>query len=251
VKHRDVRDRLGDYLEGALPLEDRALLDAHLDACDGCASELEDLRTTVRLLRALSAIDEPADVTAAVMRRLAEGEGQPTLWTRVLDSLDAWARPQTLVAVAVGAAALAGVVIFRPDGMPRPMRPSEPQLHVVEQAATRPLRAALPSPILLERALGTARAPEPPEAEQSADAQARPFVIVRAPRMPFHLPMPRGFAGSAFADPDAFADVEVLAHGLRQPHTAADLYTQLMEQRAMEQALQEQTAEPASFPSGR
>ena len=45
-----------DYLEGTLPAEERARMDAHLAECDGCAGYLEDLR---RLVGTLAATPEP------------------------------------------------------------------------------------------------------------------------------------------------------------------------------------------------
>ena len=38
-----------DYLEGALPEPDRARLEVHLAACEGCTRYLEQIRTTIRL----------------------------------------------------------------------------------------------------------------------------------------------------------------------------------------------------------
>ena len=49
VTCRDVVELLTDYLDDAIPAPDRARLDAHLDACDGCAAALEQLRETIRV----------------------------------------------------------------------------------------------------------------------------------------------------------------------------------------------------------
>jgi anti-sigma factor RsiW len=38
-----------EYLEGALPAPDRALVESHLDTCDGCRAYLDELRTTIEL----------------------------------------------------------------------------------------------------------------------------------------------------------------------------------------------------------
>ena len=46
---REVVEILGDYLEGAMPSEDRVRLEEHLADCDGCAAYLEQLRVTIRL----------------------------------------------------------------------------------------------------------------------------------------------------------------------------------------------------------
>jgi anti-sigma factor RsiW len=38
-----------DYLEGRLPQWDRFQFERHIAGCDGCASYLEQMRTTIRL----------------------------------------------------------------------------------------------------------------------------------------------------------------------------------------------------------
>jgi len=46
---REVVEILGDYLEGAMAPQERVRLEGHLADCEGCATYLEQLRTTVRL----------------------------------------------------------------------------------------------------------------------------------------------------------------------------------------------------------
>jgi anti-sigma factor RsiW len=46
---REVVEVLGGYLEGAMAPGDRARLEGHLADCEGCAADLEQLRTTIRL----------------------------------------------------------------------------------------------------------------------------------------------------------------------------------------------------------
>ncbi|HBZ72368.1 MAG TPA: hypothetical protein DEP35_22585 [Deltaproteobacteria bacterium] len=106
MKHGEVSDRLGPYLEGDLPLQQRALVDAHLDACPSCAEELKELRATIGLLRSLPEIEAPTNLASRVMARVQEGEGQPTAWTRLLDIL-LRSRPLALGAAAAGAVVLA------------------------------------------------------------------------------------------------------------------------------------------------
>ena len=37
------------YLEGVLPLDERARFDEHLAVCEGCSAYLEEMRTTIEL----------------------------------------------------------------------------------------------------------------------------------------------------------------------------------------------------------
>ncbi|HKE99711.1 MAG TPA: zf-HC2 domain-containing protein [Actinomycetes bacterium] len=46
---KEVVELLGDYLEGALPGEERERVESHLAGCEACSTYLEQLRTTIRL----------------------------------------------------------------------------------------------------------------------------------------------------------------------------------------------------------
>jgi anti-sigma factor RsiW len=46
---RDVIDLLTDYVEDALPAQERRRVEAHLATCDGCTTYLEQMRETIRL----------------------------------------------------------------------------------------------------------------------------------------------------------------------------------------------------------
>jgi len=46
---REVIDLLTDYVEDALPTQERRRVEAHLATCDGCTTYLEQVRKTIRL----------------------------------------------------------------------------------------------------------------------------------------------------------------------------------------------------------
>jgi anti-sigma factor RsiW len=46
---RELVELVTDYLEGALPDEERARFEAHLVECDGCAAYLAQMRDTLRI----------------------------------------------------------------------------------------------------------------------------------------------------------------------------------------------------------
>lgn len=225
MKHDHVRDRLGDYLEGALPLRDRALVDSHLDGCERCLGELGDLRATVRMLRALSAVDEPIDVTAAVMRRIAAGEAEPTWWQRLVDVVDVWARPRALVAVAVGASALAGVLIFEPERLAGDLalQPEPPRGDAV---AASPLRPAA----FFERAPGALRASDLAAPDRSQATDSRGLSGTRVLGLPPHVELPL-LEGDPMLEARTFA--ELRRRGLVNPRvqSKADLFSDFMRER--------------------
>ena len=53
---------LMDYLEGVLPPEVNAALEAHVAGCERCAAFVASYRETPRILRSATAIDLPPDV---------------------------------------------------------------------------------------------------------------------------------------------------------------------------------------------
>lgn len=53
---REFVELVTDYLEGALPDDERRRFEAHLDECDGCSGYLEDMR---RLIGSLNETPEP------------------------------------------------------------------------------------------------------------------------------------------------------------------------------------------------
>ena len=59
---QDLTEVLTEYLEGALPSEDRARLEAHLAICEGCVTYLTQMRQTIATMREL----DPAHVEATV-----------------------------------------------------------------------------------------------------------------------------------------------------------------------------------------
>ena len=45
---RELVELVTPYLEGALPADERALVDQHLASCDGCQAYLQQMRLTIR-----------------------------------------------------------------------------------------------------------------------------------------------------------------------------------------------------------
>ena len=53
---------LMDYLEGVLPPEMNAALDAHVAGCERCTAFVASYRETPRILRTATAVEIPADI---------------------------------------------------------------------------------------------------------------------------------------------------------------------------------------------
>jgi hypothetical protein len=112
VKHADLKRHLAAYLEGELPIGERALVDAHLDDCSVCAAEVEEMLQTIRLVRRLPEPETPAMISANVMRRIRAGETQLGFFGRVGRVLSSVLEPGfVLPASAIAAAALVVAVV--------------------------------------------------------------------------------------------------------------------------------------------
>jgi hypothetical protein len=103
VKHSEIRDRLSEYLERELPAAERAQIGAHLESCGDCDRELNELSATVSLLRGLPEPALPPGIGAAVMQRIAQGEGREA---RVHVLFRRIAEPRFAAALAAGVAGL-------------------------------------------------------------------------------------------------------------------------------------------------
>jgi anti-sigma factor RsiW len=57
----EVVELITDYLEEALPPEDRRRVEQHLATCDGCTAYLEQMRETIRLTGMLTEEQIPED----------------------------------------------------------------------------------------------------------------------------------------------------------------------------------------------
>src|SRR5271170_4898929 len=83
--HDPVLERLEDYLRGSvskIPKE----VQAHLDGCGDCASELRLYEMQAEVLRALRSVDEVeprAGFYARVMDRI-ETDGRSSIWSALL-----------------------------------------------------------------------------------------------------------------------------------------------------------------------
>jgi hypothetical protein len=101
-----ARSHLGDHLEGDLDLRSRSKVDEHLGRCTSCADELNELRSTVGLLRSLPTPQPPAELAGEIMRRIEAGEGRSRQAPAVIRGLFG---PRVAAALAAG---LAGFAVF-------------------------------------------------------------------------------------------------------------------------------------------
>jgi anti-sigma factor RsiW len=63
----EVVELVTDYLENALPPEERDRVEAHLSGCDGCTRYVEQMRKTIRLTGQLTEEQIPAQQKEALL----------------------------------------------------------------------------------------------------------------------------------------------------------------------------------------
>ncbi len=61
---RELVELVTEYLEGALPPDERLRFEAHVAACEGCERYVEQIRTTVTLTREVRALEERPEISA-------------------------------------------------------------------------------------------------------------------------------------------------------------------------------------------
>jgi len=77
LSHDAWTDRLSDYLDGAMSVDERGAFEAHLAACDECARALESLREIVARARSLPDRAPERDLWPEILSRLADGPAAP------------------------------------------------------------------------------------------------------------------------------------------------------------------------------
>ncbi len=173
MNHAEARSHMPDYLEGDLDLTRCALLDAHLDACEGCSQDFAEMRGTIALLRGLPDPEPPPFMAERVMARIQGGEGHRTVGDHLREFFGALATPQiALPATALGVGLLMATGVVDPttiswEGFGE--RPSEAlqQVTRADGGGQRQLASAWPPP-----------------------------AVARAPKVRIHLPAPTSASAS-------------------------------------------------------
>jgi predicted anti-sigma-YlaC factor YlaD len=72
---QDFVELATDYLEGALGVDQRLVVELHLATCSPCVDYLDQLRTTLRLMGELRESDVPAPVMESLVAAFRELKG--------------------------------------------------------------------------------------------------------------------------------------------------------------------------------
>jgi Putative zinc-finger len=178
----DAREWLSDLLDDALASEARAQVEAHLAGCAECRRELERLRATVSLLRAVERPLAPAGFVDRVLEA-----ARPAPWYRRLLDWLAGVRLLRFPVEAVAVVLVASLAVYVFQGTPalrRAARPEISQDHLTGSSLSTEARTAAP-PGVLDAGPNTER-------EQTKGSAQVPSESLRlpAPVPPTVQPMP-------------------------------------------------------------
>ena len=76
-----VRERLSDYIDGALPSGEREAVRSHLEECADCRADYVELRATQKLMQNLPSVPAPRAFT--LTPEMAGQVRKPSLWERL------------------------------------------------------------------------------------------------------------------------------------------------------------------------
>ena len=76
ISCQEVVELVSDYLEHALPPDDAAVLEQHLNFCDGCVWYVDQVRTTINVVGELRAEDVPEETKAKLMIAFRDWKGR-------------------------------------------------------------------------------------------------------------------------------------------------------------------------------
>ena len=80
---RTVREKLGEYMDGAAGAVQKRLIEEHLSLCRECSSALADLRKTVDRLGTLEKIEPPPWLPQKVMAQIRAEKRKTSLLRRL------------------------------------------------------------------------------------------------------------------------------------------------------------------------
>ncbi|HXV94495.1 MAG TPA: zf-HC2 domain-containing protein [Pseudonocardia sp.] len=72
VACRELVELVTEYLDGALPPEETAAVEAHLALCEGCARYLEQMRATIAAVGTVQVETLPDDAVDALLAAFRE-----------------------------------------------------------------------------------------------------------------------------------------------------------------------------------
>lgn len=132
---KGIREKLSAYLEGALPSEEKRLIEEHLNFCQQCTSAVEDLKKTGEFLKNLEEVEPPAWMTKKIMATVrAEQERKRGIFRKLFYPLHIKVPIEAMATVLI---AVLAVYVFRavePEMKSMPVPPAVGPIATREEA---------------------------------------------------------------------------------------------------------------------
>jgi soluble P-type ATPase len=78
-----VRERMSDYIEGLVTLEEGVLMRTHIASCRKCGAAYSELEKTIIHIKSLEKVEPPAWLTQKVMAKVKEEASRQGIWKRL------------------------------------------------------------------------------------------------------------------------------------------------------------------------
>jgi anti-sigma factor RsiW len=75
ISCQEVVELVTDYVEGALPMDETALFEQHLNFCDGCVWYVDQMRTTIDSVGRISEEHLPEETRERLMTAFRDWKG--------------------------------------------------------------------------------------------------------------------------------------------------------------------------------
>ncbi len=129
---KDIREKLGAYLEEVVPPEERRIIEDHLNSCPKCAKNLADLKKAGELVKNLAEVEPPAWLTQKIMSRVRkESEKRKGIWPKLFYPLHIKVPIQALATVFIAVIAVYVFRVVEPERklghLPAPIQPVLPK----------------------------------------------------------------------------------------------------------------------------
>lgn len=82
MEHNDIRHKLSEYIDDALPPADRSEIESHLKTCLECSTALTELRKTITQIKTIEEVEPPAWMTQKIMANVRSEAEKKSIFER-------------------------------------------------------------------------------------------------------------------------------------------------------------------------
>lgn len=87
MDHNELRHRLSEFIDNAMPPRERTEMEEHLRTCSECGSALQELQKTIEQLNTVEEVEPPAWMSQKIMARVRSEAEKRSLFRRIFSPL--------------------------------------------------------------------------------------------------------------------------------------------------------------------